>query len=312
MRRCGFLVGMTVLLAWAARGDDQFSTNVNMRASHRESPKQIQRTRSSGGVEGGASTTVREGMVRIPAGINAGTDPELGSYSLNVIEPFHMDTTEVTWAKWKEVRDWAVTNGYQDLAEVGAGKEDDHPVQRVSWYECIKWCNARSEKEGQFPCYTVGAVVCRTGEGSPDCSFTASGYRLPTVVEWEFAARGGLSGNRFPWGDTVTHAQANYYSADGYEYDASPTRGGHPKYKTGSYPYTSPVGSFPANGFGVFDMAGNVWEWCWAPKGCSRCIRGGSWDADARGLRNAHRNKNDGPNDRGDYGGFRTVRRAGQ
>ncbi|HNX34431.1 MAG TPA: SUMF1/EgtB/PvdO family nonheme iron enzyme [Kiritimatiellia bacterium] len=262
--------------------------------------------------EGVLAAQVREGMVRIPAGVNKGKDPDFGDYTLTVGEPFHMDVTEVTWARWREVRDWAVNKGY-DLVDVGVGKEDNHPVQRVSWHECVKWCNARSEKEGLTPCYTVGAVTCRTGdEGLPDCSFTASGYRLPTAAEWEYAARGGLFGKRFPWGDTVSHSQANYYSWDGYAYDASPTRGCHPKYKSGVYPYTSPVGSFAPNAFGLYDMTGNVWEWCWAPKGSSRCIRGGSWDADAGGLRCGYHNVSDGPNDRGDYGGFRTVRRAGQ
>lgn len=269
-----------------------------------------------------ASARVREGMVRIPAGTNKGVDPDFGEYALAVSEPFHMDVTEVTWGKWKEVRDWAVerpdatpeTQAFfkYDLADVGAGKADDHPVQRVSWYECVKWCNARSEKEGLIPCYTVGGVVLRKGEGMPDCSFTASGYRLPTVTEWEYAARGGLTGKRFPWGDEVSHGEANYFSWDGYAYDTSGTRGCHAKFKDAAYPYTGPVATFAANAFGLYDMAGNVWEWCWAPKGSSRCIRGGSWDADASGLRCGYRNVHDGPNDRGDYGGFRTVRRTGQ
>jgi formylglycine-generating enzyme required for sulfatase activity len=282
-------------------------------ASHRDAPKQAQpavRGQSATALDGKAAQ-VREGMVRIPAGSNTGSDPDFGAYSLAVAEPFHMDITEVTWAKWREVRDWAVLNGY-DLADVGVGKADNHPVQRGSWYECVKWCNARSEKEGLVPCYTVGAVTCRSGEGLPDCSLTASGYRLPTAVEWEYAARGGLSRKRFPWGDSLSHADANYFSWDGYAYDASPTRGAHPKFKDAAYPFTAPVASFAPNGYGLYDMAGNVWEWCWAPKGSSRCIRGGSWDADAGGLRCGARNVHDGPNDRGDYGGFRTVRRAGQ
>jgi len=260
---------------------------------------------------GRAGVQVREGMVRVPSGTNSGSDPDFGAYALTVDEPFHMDMTEVTWGKWREVRDWAVSNNY-DLVDVGIGKADDHPVQRVSWYECVKWCNARSEKEGLVPCYTVGALPCRSGEGLPDCTFTASGYRLPTITEWEYAARGGLSGKRFPWGDKISHADANYYSWDGYAYDTSATRGCHPKAKSPTYPFTLPVASFEPNGFGLYDMAGNVWEWCWAPKGSSRCIRGGSWDADASGLRCGYRNVHDGPNDRGDYGGFRTVRRAGQ
>ena len=74
----------------------------------------------------------RPAAVRIPAGTNEGKDPDFGDYALTVEEPFHMDATEVTWAHWREVRDWAVTNGYDDLAGVGAGKADDHPVQGVN------------------------------------------------------------------------------------------------------------------------------------------------------------------------------------
>lgn len=214
----------------------------------------------------GRTPAVPQGMVRIPGGTNSGTDPDFGAYSLTV-EAFYMDATEVTKAKWDEVYAWAVAHGYS-FAYAGSGKAANHPVHTVRWYDCATWCNARSEKEGRTPCYNLSDW---------SCNFAANGYRLPTNTEWVYAARGGLSGRRFPWGDTITHSQANYFSSSSYSYDTSPTRGSHPTYATGGYPYTSPAGAFAANGYGLYDMAGNVWEWCNDSSGSPRRIRGGCW-----------------------------------
>jgi len=272
------------------------------------------------------------GMALIPAGSfsmgnqmasNEGSSDELPVHTVYV-SAFYMDRYEVTKALWDEVRAWGLTNGYTDLP-VGGGKAANHPAYYVTWYEAVKWCNARSKKENLTECYTVGGAVMKTGTSTPDCNFSANGYRLPTEAEWEKAARGGSSGKRFPWGDTITHSQANYYSYSSYSYDVSPTRGYHPTYATGSTPYSSPVGSFAPNGYGLYDMAGNMWEWCWDwysssyyasspssdPRGASsgsyRVYRGGSWISGADGTRTADRGFNYPGNV--NYGvGFRCAR----
>jgi len=153
------------------------------------------------------------------------------------------------------------------------------------------------------------------------------GYVMPTEAQWEYAARGGLSGNRFPWGDTINHDYANYRAnGSAYSYDTSPYTSYtyHPTWNDGISPYTSSVGSFAANGYGLHDIAGNVWEWCsdWysssyyssspssdptGPTTGSYCIvRGGRWGGSAYYCRVADRYDYD-PNDC-DYAlGFRVC-----
>ena len=225
---------------------------------------------------------------------------------------FQIGKYEVTKLLWDEVRTWGASHGYADLPE-GGGKASNHPVHSIDWYSAVKWCNARSEKDGFTPAYRVGSDVYRNGvDDRVWCDFRGNGYRLPTEAEWERAARGGLEGRRFPDGDTIMHSQANYYSnvfnedeRRRYFYDISPTRGYHPLWAVGDYAYTSPVGSFEPNGYGLYDMAGNVFEMCWdafgayssaaqidprGPAGTQyRVSRSGAWDWGGANCRVAFR-----------------------
>jgi formylglycine-generating enzyme required for sulfatase activity len=227
------------------------------------------------------------------------------------VNAFRIETNLVSYTLWRQVCQWATNHGY-NFDSAGSAKGATHPVQTISWYDCVKWCNARSEWEGRAPAYFTDAgqtTVYRTGRVDVAGSGVnwSGGYRLPTEAEWEKASRGGASGYRFPWSDSynIDWSRANYQSSQNFSYDVNPIHGYDTNFTGGGFPYTSPVGSFAPNGYGLYDMAGNVSEWCWdwygayssAPvtdprgpaTGTSRVRRSGSWNDYADGLRCAYR-----------------------
>jgi formylglycine-generating enzyme required for sulfatase activity len=211
------------------------------------------------------------------------------------VSSFYMGKYEVTQ------REWAAVMG----SNPSNFKGDNLPVEMVSWFDAIDYCNRRSQREGLTPAYTRNGENVTWNRG-------ANGYRLPTEAEWEYACRAGTSGP-FSTGNNITTNQANYNGNFPYNGNAKGQNRGK----------TWDAGSGAANAWGLYDMHGNVREWCWdrygtypsgaqtdpagAASGSSRVLRGGSWNYYARYLRSAARGS-DTPSIRLSYHGFRLVR----
>jgi formylglycine-generating enzyme len=258
------------------------------------------------------------GFVRIQGGTftmgSPADEPERQDYESPrqvTVSSFYIGKYEVTQKEYKEIMG---TNP-------SSFKGDNLPVENVSWYDAVEYCNKRSQKEGLTPAYSINRNqkdLYNTNSNdnvkwTVKWNRTANGYRLPTEAEWEYACRAGTM-TPFSTGYNITTSQANYNGRFPYSDNDKGTVNRK----------TLPVGSFESNDWGLYDMHGNVWEWCWdwydpdysnaaktdpvgAVSGAGRVVRGGSWTAPAEFVRSASQCSSY-PNSRFNYIGIRLVR----
>jgi formylglycine-generating enzyme required for sulfatase activity len=224
-------------------------------------------------------------------GSNSGDSDEKPVHQVT-ISSFMIGKYEVTQEQYQRV---IGTNPSYFASGSDAGKR---PVEQVSWYDAVAFCNRLSEMEGLEKVYVINGT-------NVNADFKKNGYRLPTEAEWEYAARGGEKSKNFTYAGSNDIDQVGWYSSN-------------------SGNQTREAGTKASNELGIYDMSGNVWEWCWdwygsygsgqqtdplgASSGSYRVSRGGSWGDSAGGLRSAYRGS-DGPDGRSSYIGFRVARR---
>ncbi|GHV46062.1 hypothetical protein AGMMS49546_33370 [Spirochaetia bacterium] len=230
------------------------------------------------------------------------------------VSAFYMGKHEVTQAEYEA----SMGNNPSNW------KGEDLPVEQVNWYDAVEYCNARSKREGLTPAYTINKSSSDPNNRNSNDNVrwiviwnkNANGYRLPTEAEWEYACR-SLTLTPFNTGNNISTDQANYNGNSPYA--------DNPK---GIYrEKTINVGSFASNSWGLYDMHGNVWEWCWdwdggysraeqtdptgVVSGSNRVYRGGSWYSSAVIMRSAFR-RSYTPSARYSSIGFRVVRPLGE
>ncbi|GHU09114.1 hypothetical protein FACS1894151_06260 [Spirochaetia bacterium] len=255
-------------------------------------------------------------LVAVPGGMvgTSHTWSSTNNYPNNskpvTVQSFKISATETTYELWYEVRQWALNNGYT-FANTGREgyngasggvpptERKFEPVTYVSWRDAVVWCNALSERMGKTAVYkTAGGLVIRSSTGSIENEIVAppsgTGYRLPTEAEWEYAARGGVPATGTPWT---------------YQYSGSNDAIGVAWYSGNSDWSTHEVGDRAPNSLGLYDMSGNVWEWCWdkySSEYSLRVLRGGDWYNDTSYAAVSYRGDFDPGNTDGNVG-FRFV-----
>lgn len=256
------------------------------------------------------------------------------------LNPFSINKFETTYSLWYTVKNRAEKIGYYfqnpgqggSYGKRGAAPTDENnaqPVTMISWYDAIVWCNALSEIRGKTPCYTYNGEILRDSSDTAacdlcECDWDADGYRLPSESEWEYAARRTKIG--FQRGDLVS-GQVSDDPEEGLLYAWNFDNAGATRIVgTAGLPFDPENIAYPATGnsnsAGLFDMSGNVLEFCWdwfgdytskdvygTPVGFERVSRGGSWSAYTLFLFAGDRYSFD-PNECYNYMGFRFACKA--